>query len=109
MFEPDFYLGLVNEEYKDQFAGPISPAALNMNYPRILVSIEEYLSKNPLKTGSFNHYRPSRYFTENIAALSPDLSPATLDRFEAAFKALNKLLTLEIAAKAHVCAPVRFL
>lgn len=94
MFEPDFYLQLVNEEYKNQLASPISQTALNMNYPRILVSIEEYLSKNPLKSGSFNHYRPARYFTENIGALAHDLSPATLDRFELAFKTLNKLLNV---------------
>jgi len=94
MFEPDFYLRLVNEEYKNQLASPIAQTALNQNYPRILVSIEEYVSTNPLKNGSLNHYRPARYFTENIAALAPDLSSATLDRFEAAFKALNNLLTL---------------
>lgn len=94
MFEPDFYLRLVNEEYKDQLANPIAQTALNMNYPRILVSIEEYLSKSPLTGGSFNHYRPARYFTENLTALSKDLSSATLDRFETAFKTLNKLLTL---------------
>lgn len=93
MFDPGFYLRLVNEEYKNQLASPIAQAALNMNSPRILVSIEGYLSKNPLKSGSFNHYRPARYFTENIAALTHDLSPTTLDRFEAAFKTLNKLLT----------------
>lgn len=93
MFDPDFYLRLVNEEYKNQLASPITKAALNMNYPRILVSIDEYLSKNPLQNGPFSHYRPARYFTENLSALSPDMSPASLDRFEAAFKALNKLLT----------------
>jgi hypothetical protein len=35
----------------------------------------------------------ARYFTENITVLAKDLSSATLDRFESAFKTLNKLLT----------------
>jgi hypothetical protein len=37
--------------------------------PQILVSLEEYFVKEPLESRTFNHYRPSRYFTENIAAL----------------------------------------
>ena len=45
MFDPDFYLRLVNEEYKNQLVNPITQTVLNMNYPRILVSIEDYLTK----------------------------------------------------------------
>jgi hypothetical protein len=56
------------------------------------VNIEEYLNANPLKSGGFNHYRPARYFAENVAALGPKVDSATLDRFEAAFKAVNGLL-----------------
>jgi hypothetical protein len=41
---------------------------------------------------TFNHYRPARYLAENFARLSKDISAATLDRFEAAMKALNALL-----------------
>jgi hypothetical protein len=93
MFEPDFFLKLVNEEYKAQLTGPLSLPPLNTRYPRLLVSIEEYLGKNPLKSGAFNHYRPARYFTEHIVTLSKEVAPATLDRFEQAFKALNKLIT----------------
>lgn len=92
MFEPEFYLKLVNEEYKKQLAKPIVLAELNTHYPRILVSIEEYLGKNPLTSGAFNHYRPARYFIENSRKLGKTLSTATLARFEAAFKALNSLL-----------------
>jgi predicted ATP-dependent endonuclease of OLD family len=92
MFEPDFYLKLVNAEYKKQLAKPIELADLNTHHPRILVSLEEYLGKHPLTSGSFNHYRPARYFMENSRKLGKTLSAATLARFEAAFKALNGLL-----------------
>ena len=60
-------------------------------HPRILVNIKKWLKANPLKTGGFDHYRPARYFAENIATLGPKLNKATLDRFEAAFKVLNEL------------------
>ena len=58
-------------------------------HPRVLVNIEEWLEANPLKTGAFNHYRPARYFAENIATLGPKLNEKALDRFEAAFRDLN--------------------
>ena len=50
------------------------------------------MKANPLKSGGFNHYRPARYFAENVGTLGAKLDTATLDRFEAAFKALNGLL-----------------
>jgi hypothetical protein len=93
MFEAGFYVDLVNEEYKNQLSQAIKLTDLNLHHPRILVSTEEYLKTNPLKTGEFNHYRPARYFTENTGRLAKNLSAGTLDRFEEAFKALNALLT----------------
>lgn len=70
---------------------PIALADLGRRL-RIVVNIAEHLKAHPLKTGNFNHYRPARYFAEKIAALGPKLDAPTLDRFEAAFKALNGLL-----------------
>ena len=91
MFEPQLYLYAVNAEYAKELVKPIELDHLGQ-HPRILVNIEEWLKANPLKTGGFNHYRPARYFAENIATLGPKLNKVTLDRFEAVFKALNKLL-----------------
>lgn len=45
-----------------------------------------------MKSGSFGHYRPARYFVEQLASLWPKVSDETKDRFEAAFKRLNGLL-----------------
>jgi hypothetical protein len=54
--------------------------------------LEEYFSTKPLVGGAkFNHYRPARFFAEKVSTLA--ISDATLDRFEAAFKAVNALLT----------------
>lgn len=92
MFERDFYVNLVNAEFAKQLKTPIKPASLNAKEPRILRAIEAHLAGHPLKSGAFGHYRPARYFSENIAALWPDVSDATRDRFEAAFKHLNALL-----------------
>lgn len=92
MFDVPFYLELVNSEFKSELKAPITEANLTSKSPRILVRIEQYLEANPLIKGTFNHYRPARYFVENIADLTPKLSPNTLDRFENACKALNALV-----------------
>ena len=91
VFTPNPKQDVVNAEYDTELPKPIGLADLG-KHPRIVVNIEEHLKANPLKAGSFNHYRPARYFIENIATLGPKLDKPTLDRFEAAFKALNALL-----------------
>lgn len=92
MFERDFYLDLVNSEFAGQLKSKIALGKLNANEPRTLRAIEGWLAENPLKSGSFGHYRPARYFTENLVSLWPKVSAETKDRFEAAFKHLNTLL-----------------
>lgn len=93
MFDRDFYLQLVNAEFSKQLKTSIKLSSLNAKDPRTVRAIEVYLEKNPLKSGSFGHYRPARYFSENVAALWLQVSDATKDRFEAAFKHLNALLS----------------
>ncbi|TYC78788.1 AAA family ATPase [Novosphingobium sp. BW1] len=92
MFDRSFYLELVNGEYGKQLASKITLAKLNQNVPRTLRAIDAWLADNPMKSGSFGHYRPARYFTEQLATLWPKVSDETKDRFEAAFKHLNGLL-----------------
>ena len=89
MFDPEFYLKLVNSE----FDSSIKLADLRDKHPRVLHRLEQYLEKNPLPNNArFNHYRPARYFTENIGLLASELSEAELNRFQQAFNKLNKLL-----------------
>jgi predicted ATP-dependent endonuclease of OLD family len=93
MFDNDFYLGLVNNEYKAQLTSPVKIEELNNKIPRIITRIENYLTTNPLKDNiTFNHFRPSRYFNENLSKLAKSLSEETETRFENAFKKLNELL-----------------
>jgi hypothetical protein len=91
MFDIGFYLELVNSEFKGQLASPVTEAALPQ-HPRIVERLAQYFEANPLKSGTFNHYRPARYFAEHIAELEPKLSAATVARFEEAFNILNALL-----------------
>lgn len=89
MFNPGFYLKLVAGE----FGSAPSVAEVGNGSPRLLVRLEKYFEKNPLPDGAvFNHYRPSRYFAENIATLEKELTEPQLDRFREVFSALNALL-----------------
>lgn len=93
MFDPTFYLGLVNEEFKQSLPKPIKESDLPAGGPRILPGLEQYLATNPMKGGAtFNHFRPARYFAEMGGTLRPQISEETLKRFEKAFKKLNGLL-----------------
>lgn len=93
MFGAKFYLKLVNAEYKSALTKEISPDDLSSQSPRLLVRLENYFKENPLKDSViFNHYRPARYFSENIGTTKDALPNEALDRFERAFRELNNLL-----------------
>lgn len=92
MFEIDFYLELINSEFNRALAAPIKNSDLTFLHPRILVRLEKFFDQHPLGGENFNHFRPARYFSNNIAKLESQLSTSTLDRFEEAFKKLNALL-----------------
>lgn len=92
MFDRAFYVDLVNGEFAGQLSEKITKTKLNAKEPRTLRAIEAWLADNPMKSGSFGHYRPARYFTEQIAKLWPKVSDETKGRFETAFKHLNGLL-----------------
>lgn len=92
MFEESFYLDIVNGEYKKALTKPVGLADLSTRHPRMVVRLEKYLEQHPLKDETFNHFRPARYFTENLSTLEAKIDDATFDRFEKVFIALNKLL-----------------
>ena len=88
LFQPELYLKLVNAE----FAAEITLEKLPKG-PRILRRIELFLESNPLPGGvDLNHYRPARYFSENIGELEEELGDVCLNRFRKAFTKLNTLL-----------------
>ena len=94
LFERSFYLNLVNEACKDDLPSPIEMSDINSNIPRIVASIGNYLKKNPLQDGetNYDHYKPARYFHQNIDTLWGKLPDPTKDKFEKMFKQLNQLL-----------------
>lgn len=87
MFTADEYLTFVSKEYGTK----VNEADLTHQAPRILARLKAHFTQKPLpKATPLNHFRPARWFAENSSSVK--LSAETLDRFEAAFAALNALL-----------------
>ncbi len=90
MFGVGFYLKLVNGDYGPSLAAPVEESDLTEKHPRVLVRLSKFFEKNPLKgKAQFSHYRPARYFVENVSGLTKSIPTEALDRFEAAFKRLR--------------------
>jgi hypothetical protein len=92
MFEPDFYLSLVNAEYASALSAPIKPTDLTSQAPRILIRLREYLEATQALSQNFSHYRPARYLHEKLDILAPTIADASKERFSKAFSDLNMLL-----------------
>ena len=88
MFQPELYLEFVNAEFGTEISLDELPRG-----PRILRRVELFLESKPLPGGAdLNHYRPARYFCENIGELEKKLDDVCLSRFRKAFTELNALL-----------------
>lgn len=94
MFGESPYLELVSREFKQDLSAPIQVQDLPQGGPRVLPRLERLFETHPLANGTaFNHYRPARYFSENIGALEPSIPDLTLRQFEEVFRRLNAMLT----------------
>jgi len=92
MFDVDFYLRLVNEDYRLMETSPVSALGLAPG-GRILRRLETHFAQHPLPMNQpFRRERPARYLGENLAQLKAAISPATFARFETLFEQLNKML-----------------
>lgn len=92
LFEREFYVSLVNKEFEKEIEEPVKTGSLNENIPRTLQALEAFFAGNPFKSGHFGHYRPARYFVENINVLWPSVADETKKRFENLFEQANALL-----------------
>jgi predicted ATP-dependent endonuclease of OLD family len=92
LFDPVFYLSLVNGAYRKDLPGKLTPAKLPKGNPRIVRRLEQQFSDNNLAFGTFNHYLPADYFFRQKATLLAKLDDATLDRAEKLFDRINSLL-----------------
>lgn len=91
LFEPDFYLELVNRAYAKDLTAPITTSDLTSRDPRIVRRVETYFKVKGIAGGHLNHYKPAAVLLREQADLGP-ISSTTLARAENLFVRLNGLL-----------------
>lgn len=92
LFEPDFYLGLVNLAYKPDLAKPLKAGDLKSQAPRITARVEQHFRDNHIGSGKLNHYRPAERLLRDQTELVAKIGKETLERAETLFKRVNGLL-----------------
>ena len=92
LFDPAFYLALVNAAYNGDLPKPLKAGDLNSKAPRITVRIEQHFRDQGIADGRLNHYRPAAHLLREQTTLVPKIHKDTLQRADALFKRLNSLL-----------------
>jgi hypothetical protein len=90
MFDKDFYLNLVNLEYRNELEKPIKKSQLKGGGARMTEAFSRsFESIVQTAKPKFDPTRPARYFAENSASLAEEISATTLASFEKMFKTFN--------------------
>lgn len=93
LFDPAFYLELVNRAYATELDGePITLAHLPKKPARIVKKIDAVFAKRRIAGGRLNHFRPANVLLRNQDELVPKLDDGTRERFASLAKRVNEIL-----------------
>lgn len=92
IFEPAFYLNLVNESYAMDLLEPVSMKAISAKDPRIVQRLEAHFESENIAGGHFDSYRPAAWLLENHAQLRHEISEESVERAVSMFQRVNSLL-----------------
>lgn len=93
LFDPAFYLKLVNGAYVRELPGGLALTDLTDQNPRIVRRIGAYFKAKSIGTGRFSHYRPAAYLQREQGTLLGQIDDPTIERAKAMFTVLNGLLS----------------
>ncbi|WP_374000301.1 AAA family ATPase [Bdellovibrio bacteriovorus] len=91
VFDPSFYLELVNAVYADKLTKALTIESLSQG-PRIVKRVEKYFVDHNISGGKFNHYLPAEYLFREQGNLLNKINTATLQSANALFERLNAIL-----------------
>ena len=92
IFEPSFYLKLVNESYSMDLLEPLSMKAISAKDPRVVQRLEAHFETEDIAGGHFDSYRPAAWLLENHARLRHEISDEAIERAVSMFQRVNSLL-----------------
>lgn len=90
LFEPGFYLELINVAYAGLLAGSKLTVKELPEDARLVRRVERAFEARGINNGRINHFSPAAALSRDQARLIPKINPTTLDRAEALFKEINK-------------------
>ena len=103
LFEPNFYLNLVNLAYYTDLDKPLTMKMISESNPRIVERVKDYFSSVGISGGKFDRYKPASYLLEHFSELREEIADDTVDRIGSLIERINGLLpsTAPIARNGH--------
>jgi len=103
LFEPNFYLKLVNLAYYTDLDKPLTMKMISESNPRIVERVKDYFSSGGISGGKFDRYKPASYLLEHFSELREEIADDTVDRIGSLIERINGLLpsTAPIAKNGH--------
>ena len=92
LFDPNFYLKLVNLSYSSELEDPVTMKAITESNPRIVERLREYFSSHSISGGTFDRYRPATYLLQNFEVLRSEISDDTVQKIASLVERINGLL-----------------
>ena len=92
LFEPNFYLRLVNQAYADELPDPLTMKAITESNPRIVRRLSAYFERQGIAGGRFDPYKPATFLLQAHNSLRDEIDHATIERATSMFERINTLL-----------------
>ena len=94
LFDPDFYLQLVNQAYDSELSRYLSMKAIDGPDPRIAQRIQRFFEKENICGGHFDRYRPATYLLQRHDDFGSQIDDATIERASSMFDRVNSQLSV---------------
>ncbi len=94
LFDPQFYLQLVNRAYGHELPRDLTMKAISDSNPRIAQRVQKFFAREELCGGRFDPYRPAAYLLEHHLELRSQIDEATIERAASMFDRVNSLLSM---------------
>ena len=92
LFEPTFYLKLVNEAYAGELHEPVTMKSITDSNPRIVQRLNSYFRRQRIAGGRFDPYRPAALLLQEHSRMRGMISDPTIERAASLFERINSLL-----------------
>ncbi|MDD9995649.1 MAG: hypothetical protein OXS35_07915, partial [Dehalococcoidia bacterium] len=101
LFEPDFYLGLVNQAYSNALHTELTRSAIaDSSVSRIVQRVSGYFRKHDIDGGRFDRNRPASLLLTRQDELCSGMDQRTVERAATLFERVNGLLPASAASEA---------